>query len=135
MKIQFFNPRAIDGQVYSKGIHEVPDEKADHWYLLALFANGEAGMIEPPKNKAAQISPPIASEQATSVDPSLPVIPSEPVQSDQSEENLEPDYDDFEEESHEDDVESDHVDEAEESHEKEIKEKNPAKKPRKKKGK
>lgn len=45
MMVDFKVPRAIDGVSYSKGVHEVPDEKKGHWYMLALIGNGQAAIV------------------------------------------------------------------------------------------
>lgn len=46
MKVHFKFPRAIDGKDFSKGTHEVSDEKSNHWFLQALVKNGDAVILE-----------------------------------------------------------------------------------------
>lgn len=65
MKVQFKQPRSLDGVSYAKGIHEVPDSLSGHWYLLAMIQNDVAVILEGP----AQEAPPVIEEETV---PDLP---------------------------------------------------------------
>ncbi len=56
MKVLFKRPREIDGVLYTKGTHEVPDETATHWFFLAIVQNGVAVILEGPKGKKVESS-------------------------------------------------------------------------------
>lgn len=55
MKVNFKQPRSIGGVDYRKGIHELPDDLAKHWYLLACLQNGTASIVEAPGAKKASL--------------------------------------------------------------------------------
>lgn len=64
MKVQFKMPRSLDGVNYSKGVHEVPDSLASHWYFLAMIQNGVAVILEAAGKKQ----------------PEAPMVPEKPIE-------------------------------------------------------
>jgi len=42
MKVEFKRTTRIEGVTYKPGIHSMPEELRDHWYLKATIINGHA---------------------------------------------------------------------------------------------
>lgn len=75
MKVLFKVPRSIGGVDYRKGTHEVPDNMASNWYLLAQIQNGNATIVEGPgASKPAPPAPP--AQVPAQIDPPKPSAPS-----------------------------------------------------------
>ncbi len=53
MKVKFNSPREIDEILYTKGVHEVDDKLAKHWYFLAGVNNGVIVILTEPKKEAS----------------------------------------------------------------------------------
>lgn len=68
MKVQFINPRIIEGIKYNPGINDFPDSLANHWYLKACLQNGDAFIRENPKAVIAADE----DDQSEEVVPELP---------------------------------------------------------------
>jgi hypothetical protein len=47
MQVQFKYPRIIEGKLYAKGIHEVPDAAAADWFFKACVNDGACSISEP----------------------------------------------------------------------------------------
>lgn len=60
MKVQLKRAAHLGGHDYAKGVHELPDSLASHWFFLALQVDGHAVMLEEPKKIA--IDPPMVEE-------------------------------------------------------------------------
>ena len=67
MKIHFKNgKRIVEGKHYEKGVHELPDALADHWYIKALIKDKDVVLLDQPKVEEAQ------AEESESEAPSQP---------------------------------------------------------------
>lgn len=53
MKAQFKRPCGIDNKEYPVGIHEIPDDQSNHWYLNALVAQGDVIIIDGERQREA----------------------------------------------------------------------------------
>lgn len=42
MRVVFKGPVKIDGTLYAKGAHVLPEKHADHWYVKAMIQSGHA---------------------------------------------------------------------------------------------
>lgn len=65
MKAQFKRPCAIDNKEYPVGIHEIPENQTDHWYLNALIEQGDVILIDGERQREAlqgSKSPPQANK-------------------------------------------------------------------------
>lgn len=62
MKVEFKEPRQIDGVHFKKGVHEIDDKFHGHWYLKACVINGVALIKEAPKTAKEIVVERIAQE-------------------------------------------------------------------------
>lgn len=54
MKLRLKYPRIIDGKHLRPGIHEVSDHLENHWFVKGLLKNGDAVLLEVPKQPVIQ---------------------------------------------------------------------------------
>lgn len=74
MRVSFLQQVKIDGHVYSKGMHDLEDSVALHWFFKALLKDGSVKIVEEekPVEAATEAAPAeIKEEKALPIEESV----------------------------------------------------------------